>query len=182
MLNSKVEYDTSKLKKPYIVSLGHLTKQKNHLLLINALKLLTNPIHCYILGEGPERAKIQNLIQTLNLEDKVTLLGYIKKPFSILSNAEALVLSSRYEGFPNVVIEALGLGIPVVANNCKGGINEIINVNNGITSEFNNVESLSKSIEKCLSIKWNKFVIQNETIEKYSVEKIGYKYIQELSN
>jgi glycosyltransferase involved in cell wall biosynthesis len=135
-----------------IVSAGTLEHRKGFDLLINVMsKILkkNNKIHLTILGDGPEKENLRKQINSLNLSDYVTLEGYQKNPYIYFSNADLFVLSSRYEGLPNAMLESLACGTPVVAFNCPGGIDEIIgNESQGTLVPENDVKALSMAIEK----------------------------------
>jgi len=106
-------------------------------------------VHLTLLGDGPEKENLRKLINSLSLSDHVTLEGYQKNPYTYFSNADLFVLSSRYEGLPNAMLESLACGTPVVAFNCPGGIDEIIvNESHGALVPENDVQALSTAIEK----------------------------------
>jgi N-acetylgalactosamine-N,N'-diacetylbacillosaminyl-diphospho-undecaprenol 4-alpha-N-acetylgalactosaminyltransferase len=97
-----------------------------------------------LLGTGIERHNLEQLIDQLQLKQFVHLLGYKKDVFSYISNANFLALTSKYEGFPMTVIEALSLGIPVISFDCESGPNEMINNNhNGILVDNQNFTELT---------------------------------------
>jgi len=113
---------------PLILSVGRLAPQKDHATLIKAFAqlLMKRKARLIILGEGPERPRLEAMIRNLNLTDYVDLPGFVQNPFPYLKNALLFVLSSRYEGFANVLAEALSLGIPVVSADCPHGPREIL--------------------------------------------------------
>lgn len=135
-----------------IVAAGTLEYRKGFDLLLNVTSKIvrTHPnIHLTILGDGPEKENLRRQILSLNLSDNVTLEGYQNNPYIYFSNADLFVLSSRFEGLPNVVLESLACGTPVVAFNCPGGIDEIIvNDSQGVIVPENDVHALSCAIEK----------------------------------
>jgi len=109
------------------VSVGRLDYGKNHKLLINAFsKLDVDKIELIILGEGELRVKLEDQIQALGLEKSVFLLGFDNNPYKYFSKANAFVFSSNYEGFPNVLVEALSCGLSVISTDCKSGPREIL--------------------------------------------------------
>jgi len=135
-----------------IVSAGTLEHRKGFDLLINVMSKIVkknNKVHLTLLGDGPEKENLRKQINSLSLSDNVRLAGYQKNPFIYFSKADLFVLSSRYEGLPNVMLESLACGTPVVAFNCPGGIDEIIvNESQGALVPENDVQALSKAIEK----------------------------------
>ena len=135
-----------------IVSAGTLEHRKGFDLLINVMAKLVkenDKVHLTLLGDGPEKENLRQRINSLNLSGNVSLAGFQKNPFIYFSKADLFVLSSRYEGLPNAMLESLACGTPVVAFNCPGGIDEIIvNESQGALVPENDVQALSKAIEK----------------------------------
>lgn len=114
---------------PYLLSVGRLVHQKGFDLLIRSFSLIAKDytdINLVIAGEGQEAASLHALVAQLKLEDRVYLAGRVQDVPALMRSALAFVLASRYEGFPNVLIEALGAGLPVVATDCPGGSREIL--------------------------------------------------------
>lgn len=101
---------------PYILSVGRLAPPKDFVTLINAFEKIArgSQIRLVILGEGPDRSLLETLIKQLSLEDRVELRGYDPNPYRWMAEASVFVLSSRWEGYPNVVIEARALGVPII--------------------------------------------------------------------
>ena len=112
------------------IAIGRLSYQKNYELMINSFKQsgLSDMAILTIVGIGEDEQKIQTLINTLGLNHAVYLLGHTYNPFYILNNSDCYLLASRFEGFPNSLLEALSLGIPAIAVDCKSGPREIFNV------------------------------------------------------
>jgi N-acetylgalactosamine-N,N'-diacetylbacillosaminyl-diphospho-undecaprenol 4-alpha-N-acetylgalactosaminyltransferase len=112
------------------IAIGRLSFQKNYELMINSFKQsgLSDRAILTIVGIGEDEQKIQKLINTLGLNNAVYLLGHTYNPFYILNNSDCYLLASRFEGFPNSLLEALSLGIPAIAVDCKSGPREIFNV------------------------------------------------------
>lgn len=113
----------------YIVILARLIPLKQIDKLILAYKdsvLVTNNISLLILGEGSERDKLQRLIDEMNLNRLIQLVGFVKEPYTILRNALFTVLCSREEGLPMAILESLACGTPVVSFDCKSGPSEMI--------------------------------------------------------
>lgn len=114
---------------PILIAIGRLTPQKGFSYLIKALHLvIAEGINCrlLILGEGVEKEKLKKLAIDLQVDDKVAFLGFQKNPYKYLARSTIFVLSSLYEGFPNVLLEALALGVPSIATRCPTGPEEII--------------------------------------------------------
>lgn len=125
-----------------IVSSGRLVAQKGYDRLLPIIKHLIDEglnITLTILGEGPDRDKLEKYILENNLTKVVALPGFVDNPYSIIAHHDLFVCSSRSEGYSTVVTEALILGLPVVTTNCSG-MKELLGVNNefGIVTENNN--------------------------------------------
>lgn len=111
-------------EKKIILSIGRLHKHKNHQFLIKAFSILhkQHPMsQLIILGEGPERSFLMNLVSSLGLNEAVSIPGIRQNIFKHLIKADALALPSKWEGFGNVIVESLAVGTPVVSVDCPGG-------------------------------------------------------------
>lgn len=110
-----------------LVAAGRMSEVKGFDLLIEAIAVLADPrIHLALLGEGPLRDELAQLAAARGVADQVEFVGFQSNPYAWFARADAFVLSSRYEGFPNVVLEALACGTPVIATPAPGGIREIL--------------------------------------------------------
>jgi glycosyltransferase involved in cell wall biosynthesis len=113
---------------PVVMSIGRLVAAKDFETLIRAFALLRErlPARLLILGEGPKRQSLTRLIKRLGLSGVVDLAGFSDNPMASLVRARLFVLSSRFEGSPNALIEALACGTPCVATDCPSGPREIL--------------------------------------------------------
>jgi glycosyltransferase involved in cell wall biosynthesis len=113
---------------PVVLAVGRLSAQKDFRTLIRAFGLLTREreARLVVLGEGSERPALETLVADLGLQGAVDLHGRVGNPYAYMSRAAAFVLSSRYEGLPSVLIEALFCGVPIVATDCPSGPAEIL--------------------------------------------------------
>ncbi len=141
-----------------IVSIGRLTEQKNFPVLINSFSNIVKKFPEYqliIYGEGQLRNSLNDQIIKLNLKNKVLLPGHVNNIKEHINNASMFVLSSNYEGMPNALMEAMALGIPVIATDCPvGGPRNLINSGeNGILIPINNRFEMEKAMEKIISDK-----------------------------
>jgi N-acetylgalactosamine-N,N'-diacetylbacillosaminyl-diphospho-undecaprenol 4-alpha-N-acetylgalactosaminyltransferase len=135
----------------YILAVGRLNRQKGFDILIKsfAKSSLKNKVKLVILGEGKERKNLEKLIVELNLKKQVLLYGKVDNPFIYMKYAKFFILSSRYEGFGNVLLEALACGTPVVATDCETGTTEIVeNEVNSLLVPSEDVELLKDAIER----------------------------------
>lgn len=113
---------------PIFVGIGRLTRQKNFEALINAFALANKSLNSrlVIFGEGELRPELELQITNLSLNERISLPGFTSNPFSHIRNSAAFVLSSRWEGLPTVLIEALACGAKVLSSNCPSGPEEIL--------------------------------------------------------
>lgn len=113
---------------PVVLSAGRLTLAKDFETLVKAFHVARKhcPMRLMILGEGELRLKIEALVVRLGLTDDVALPGFIDNPLDYMKRADLFVLSSQYEGFGNVLVEAMACGVPVISTNCPSGPAEIL--------------------------------------------------------
>lgn len=143
------EYKADELN---IVTCGRLVEAKGVDVLLKAFKDLLSykpEAHLYILGEGPCKLKLKSICSRLGLERKVSFMGLQSNPYPYMKNADLFVLSSRYEGFPNSLLEALVCGVKAVATDCQSGPKEILGEEEyGLLAKVNNVSSLCKKMKQ----------------------------------
>lgn len=113
---------------PVILAAGRLTRQKGFDVLVQAFARLRRerPARLLILGEGKERGDLEGLVRDLGITDDVELPGFVDDPVPYMGRADLFVLSSRWEGLGNVLVEALAAGCPLVATDCPSGPREIL--------------------------------------------------------
>jgi len=133
---------------PVILAVGRLVEQKDFHTLIRAFHHLNKqrPSQLVILGEGPERESLMRLAEELGILERVCLPGFVDNPYKFMSNADMLVLSSRWEGFGNVLVEALACGTPVVSTSCSGPEFILESGRFGLLTPVGDHEALSKSM------------------------------------
>ena len=138
-------------KSKIIINIGRLEPQKNQDMLINAFKKF-HEIHpdykLVIYGEGSYRKELESRVKNLNLNDCISMPGNVKDIFDKLCECEFFVLSSNYEGMPNALIEAMGLGVPVISTMVSGATDLIENGKNGILIDVSDADALLNSMVK----------------------------------
>ena len=138
-----------------IVGLGRLVPQKGFDVLIRAFAAIAERFPDWdliIWGEGEQRPTLEYLIQELGMEERAKLPGVTAQPAAAFASADLFVLSSRYEGFPNALAEAMACGLPVVATDCPSGPAEIIRNNvDGILVAPDDVEALAETIGQLIA-------------------------------
>ena len=131
-----------------------------------------------LLGDGEEKEKILERVVALGLEENIFLAGWVSDPLPYFDLADLFVLSSDYEGFGVVIVEAMSRGLNIVSTNCKSGPSEILNNGEfGFLCEVDNPESLSHSIMSAL----NKPIPKDRLIQRsedFSEKKIGNLYAE----
>jgi glycosyltransferase involved in cell wall biosynthesis len=138
---------------PRLIAVGRLKKQKNYPLMLEALKIvnLQREVRLMILGVGELESELQRKVSDLKLERQVIFMGQVPDPEPYYHSAHLFVLTSDYEGFGNVIIEALACGLPVVSTDCRGGPREILQDGKwGRLVPVGDAEILSSTILDCL--------------------------------
>lgn len=163
---------------PVILGVGRLEEQKDFPTLIRAFAKLRQikPARLMILGQGSQRSQLQALVRELNLENDVAMPGFLKNSYAYMAKASVFALSSAWEGFGNVVVEALAVKTPVVSTNCQSGPAEILD--NGKYGELVPVgdsEAMAASILKVFS--GQSKVADSHWLEQFTFEKAAQKYL-----
>lgn len=172
------EIEKKKHKNYNIIGVGRLEEQKNFELLINSFYEVSknrNDIYLKIYGEGSKKEQLQNLIDNLKISDIASLEGRKNNYEDIYGLADIYVLSSKCEGMPNTLLEAMSVGLACIATDCPTGPRDIIDNNiDGILIENENKDEMVKALDKVLENK----KIFNE-ISKCCKEKMKEKYLPE---
>ena len=145
----KIKFNFFKKDSFNIISIARFAEQKDHECLIKSISILKNKenIRLLLLGSGPKKNKILNLINKLNLKKIIKLIDFKKNPYPYLKMSKLFILSSKFEGLPNVLLEAIALDKFVISSNCPTGPKEILdNGKGGILFKIGDYKSLSKKI------------------------------------
>jgi glycosyltransferase involved in cell wall biosynthesis len=164
---------------PTIVSVARLHPQKNLSLLLKALATVnqTRPLQLAILGDGALKQTLIAEALQLGIANQVRFFGFKSNPFSYMRAARALVLSSDYEGMPNVIIQALSLEVPVVSTDCPGGSREVLKGGEwGYLSPVGDSNALASSI--ILALDAPKVVNREEVLGTYGVDGAALGYLK----
>jgi glycosyltransferase involved in cell wall biosynthesis len=168
---------------PVVLAVGRLTKQKDFPTLIRAFAQVrqNRQIRLIILGEGPDRTLLEELVKDLAVEEDVSLPGFVQNPYAYMSQASLYVLSSLYEGLPTVLIEALYCGLPIIATDCPSGSKEILAGGKyGMLVPVGEVDSLANAIQLGLLGKTPKPT--TESWQPYTLETVVNQYIDLFKN
>ncbi|MBL0055587.1 MAG: glycosyltransferase [Chitinophagaceae bacterium] len=158
---------------PHFISVARLSEEKGIDRLIRSVSLLGIAFHYHIIGEGKERETLQQLIDQLQLGDRVFLEGEKLNPWLHASDMDLFLMGSHYEGFPNALCEAGMLGIPAVAFDAPGGIGEIIvEGENGLLVRDHDEPLFAASINKALKHSFDREKIIALTKKRYAVDVI----------
>ncbi len=162
--------------KIWLVAAGRMNEVKGFDLLIEAIALLANSrIHLSLLGEGPLLGELKRLAAARGVADQIDFIGFQPNPYAWFARADAFVLSSRHEGFPNVVLEALACGTPVIATPATGGVREILeNIPECRIADTVSADALASALRSW--IEGEKGRVPLLAIAPYSIELIIEKY------
>ncbi|MCG6229911.1 glycosyltransferase [Vibrio furnissii] len=176
-----LKYNTNTIN---LISIGRLNKQKNHEFLIRLVRFMLDEggdIKLDIYGVGEEKLELTKLISSLHLENSVSLCGYEKEIAEKISNYDVFVLASKWEGFGNVIVEAMYMGLPVVISNCPGGPKQIVKSSLiGNLCELNYADFSSAIIEQYKTDSFEKINLRRSEGAKYTSTTIADKYYKAI--
>ncbi|WAL58387.1 glycosyltransferase [Thermocoleostomius sinensis] len=165
---------------PVILGAGRLFHQKDFVTLIKAFAKVRQKQNCrlIIIGEwSPYKFELDTLINELNLGDDVDFPGYVHNPYAYMAHASLFVMSSKYEGFGNVLVEAMAVGTPVVSTDCESGPAEILDQGRyGKLVPVGDSDALASAILKTIEHSIDAKILQ-ERAQKFSQEKIARQYL-----
>ena len=153
MVSQKNSYIQLPCDKPIIVTMGRLIKRKGHDSLIKAFEKINKDFDCrlIIIGKGQDEGRLKEIVASSDAANKIIFTGYLENPYSLIASSDIFVLSSLWEGFGNVIIEAMACGVPVISTDCPYGPNEIItNEVNGLLVPVGDVEAMAEAMLRLL--------------------------------
>lgn len=167
-------------KPPKIVAVGRLVPQKNIGMLVESFSMIAHQypnVHVTVYGEGPERKKLENLIRDKNLQGRFGLPGSTQDIIEHIKDAAIFALPSNYEGFPNVLLEAAAMGVPIVSTDFEtGAAKEIINENVGILVPLGDARAFATALSTLLANeKLRKHIrcVSRAAVEPFEVDKVA---------
>ena len=163
---------------PVILAAGRLDGVKDYPTMIRAFAVLARRQTCrlVILGEGPLRKRLENLVQELHLDDRVALPGWVANPYAFMSRASLFVLSSLHEGLSMVLVEAMACGCPCVSTDCPTGPREILqDGDTGTLVPVGDETALAEAMERALDRPPDASLLQRRAAD-FSVERAVEAY------
>lgn len=185
---SKAKISQKNFKKNHLnlINIGRLVEQKDQITILKALNFIKKnkkniKLNLLIIGKGELKNNLKKYINNNNLNKCTKLLGYKRNPYPFLKKSQIFILSSRFEGLPNVLLEAQTLKIPIISSNCKTGPKEILeNGKAGLIFNVGEYKKLSKQIltyyrNKQLRIKHSK--VGYKSLNRFNSDKNLKKYL-----
>jgi glycosyltransferase involved in cell wall biosynthesis len=175
-------------ERPVLAAAGRLAGVKNYPLMIAAVEdvVARRPAYLWILGDGPERARLESLARDHGVGRFVRFLGFQPNPFRYIARADLFVLTSTYEGFGNVLIEAMACGTPVVATRSPGTVEIITDGENGVLVDHD-PPSIAGAIRDLLAAPARREALvarARESVAQYALPAVAARYdrlFQELA-
>jgi glycosyltransferase involved in cell wall biosynthesis len=177
-----INFFNTKKKIIKIINVARLTKQKDHITLLKSLLFSKKKefIRLVIIGKGPEEGKLKKFIKDNNLKKNVKMLGYKSNPFPYIKNSDIFILTSKFEGLPNVLLEAIALKKIVISTNCPTGPKEILlNGKGGYlfkTGKYISLANLIDNITNNISPALKKMNIAYKNLHRFEVNRNCRKY------
>lgn len=167
---------------PVILGVGELSGRKAFDVLINAFSLVRRQRLCRLIlvGKGRKREELEALVSKLELTESVSIVGFQENPFSYMSEADVFVSASTFEGFGNVIVEAMAAGTPVVATDCPSGPREILKDGRlGHLVPVNDEQAMADAISSMLDKPTSKGVLA-DAVNDYHIDTITDQYLTAL--
>lgn len=185
-IEKKLVQEAKEYEGKLLISIGRLAVQKDLETLIKgyaSCKYYRESM-LWIIGEGNEREKLQKIIEQLNMQEHIRLLGYQENVYKYLKHADLFIQTSLYEGCPNALIEAIAAGVPAIATNCLSGPEEVlVGGKGGDLVSVGNVEQLAERIDAFLenpNYLKEKLTVAKENLYRYSAENVSRQYMEIL--
>lgn len=172
MLGMAKEKPLTPIKGNYLIHVGNFSYAKDHHTLIKAYAKTNRKMPLVLVGKGKLMDEIKTLLNEYDLTENVCFMGFISNPYPLIANASGMVLSSRYEGFVRVVVEALALNVPVISTDCPSGPNEVLPAKN--LTPVEDELALSMNMQKLMDNPQNFHVGYND---KFLPQNIAKEYL-----
>jgi len=168
---------------PVILAVGRLDKQKDFPMLVCAFRLVRNnrPARLVILGEGPDRERIERVVSDADLTQDVALPGFEHNPYRFMKRAAAFACSSQWEGFGVALVEALSVGVPVVSTDCTYGPAEILcDGKFGALVPVGDHEAMAQALLNALDNPVQSDISAH--LDQFTVRSVASKYLSVFNN
>jgi len=161
-----------------LLAVGRLDTVKGYDQLLKSFALTKNErLRLHILGNGSEGPTLKRLASDLRISERVTFHGFQRNPYSFMAAADLFVMTSKYEGLPNAMLEAMSLGCPAIAYQCKGGIREIINDGqNGYLIKYGDIDKFAEMLDSGIYLMLNRDQIAKQVLDRFNLQKIICDY------
>jgi len=175
---SLMEQEAREFEGDYVVHVGRLSEEKRHDILLKAFVASGIKCRLVIVGDGPERNRIQNMIEEYGLKERVFMTGNLKNPYPVMKGALLTLLTSDYEGLPTVLVESFVVSTPVVSVDCDYGPREILeNKFNRYLARVGDVEDIAEKIGQALSdLSENRLVVSQLDVKKFDINSVAEEY------
>jgi glycosyltransferase involved in cell wall biosynthesis len=173
-------------RRPVIVAAGRLAEAKNYPLLLEALAILREqiPASLFILGQGDQEPALRRMIQDRGLSECVHLCGFRDNPWKYIARADVFALTSRYEGFGNVLVEAMACGVPIVATSSPGTRDIVSSGADGLLVERHEPAAVAAALAEVLSdrsMRQRMSAAARRHAERYRTESVALAYDRVLT-
>ena len=176
LYDQEIRKPAEPLKHEYLLYVGRLEEQKGLKMLLNSFAMMDNKlIKLFIVGEGSQKEELIKEASDLGISNRVDFVGYASNIVNFYRGATATVLTSYYEGFPNVLIESIACGTPIVAFDLPSGPKEIINGDNGLLVKYLDIAEMAAALDFSIEKKWDRDSIK-ASANRYSQNVILKKY------
>ena len=163
-------------KSTVIITVGELNTNKNHTQVLRALsELRKTNLHYLIVGTGENELKLKKMVKQLSLQNNVSFLGFRKDIPELLSASDIFILTSRREGLPRAILEAMAVGLPIIATNVRGNRDLVKHGENGYSVQLDDVQQTILAIEalsSSKSLRESMGEINREVVREYSLERV----------
>lgn len=172
-----------------LITVCRLVERKGLLELIRAIKRLRDKGYdcgIMIVGDGPMRGRLEAEINNLGLAEHVFLTGHVKNPYWFMKKSDIFILNSEFEGTPTVIVEAMSLGLPIIATDCPSGVREMLDTEFGPAGRLvpvNNPQALDDSLVELMSfprIAQDFSVITGKVLEQYATKNVRNDWMELL--
>jgi len=134
-----------------IITVGELNNNKNHIQILRALpKLRETNFNYLIVGTGEDEVKLKKAVKEMSLQNRVSFLGFCKDVPELLAASDIFILTSRREGLPKAILEAMAVGLPIISTNVRGNRDLVEHGENGLLIELDDIEDTTKALETLL--------------------------------